>query len=58
LGVGRIQEKPVGVNGSIELRPMMSVSLSFDHRVIDGAPAAAFLTDLKSILEQPFELLV
>jgi pyruvate dehydrogenase E2 component (dihydrolipoamide acetyltransferase) len=58
LGVGRIQEKPVGVNGCIELRPMMSVSLSFDHRVIDGAPAAAFLTDLKSILEQPFELLV
>ncbi len=58
LGVGRIQEKPVGVNGQIALRPMMSVSLSFDHRVIDGAPAAAFLTDLKSVLEQPFELLV
>jgi pyruvate dehydrogenase E2 component (dihydrolipoamide acetyltransferase) len=58
LGVGRINEKPVGVNGNIELRPMMSVSLSFDHRVIDGAPAAAFLTDLKAVLEQPFELLV
>ncbi|MFL8938331.1 2-oxo acid dehydrogenase subunit E2 [Rossellomorea oryzaecorticis] len=58
LGVGRIQEKPAGVNGKIELRPMMSVSLSFDHRVIDGAPAAAFLTDLKTVLEQPFELLV
>jgi pyruvate dehydrogenase E2 component (dihydrolipoamide acetyltransferase) len=58
LGVGRIQEKAVGVNGKIELRPMMSVSLSFDHRVIDGAPAAAFLTDLKKVLEQPYELLV
>lgn len=58
LGVGRIHEKPVGLNGEIVLRPMMSVSLSFDHRVIDGAPAAAFLTDLKSVLEQPFELLV
>ncbi|TWT01111.1 dihydrolipoamide acetyltransferase family protein [Planomicrobium sp. CPCC 101079] len=57
LGVGRINEKPVGVNGAIVLRPMMTVSLSFDHRVIDGAPAAAFLTELKNILEQPYELL-
>lgn len=58
LGVGRINEKPVGHNGVIELRPMMVLSLSFDHRVIDGAPAAAFLTDLKEVLEQPFKLLV
>ncbi|WKA53413.1 dihydrolipoamide acetyltransferase family protein [Planococcus shixiaomingii] len=58
LGIGRINEKPVGVNGAIELRPMMTVSLSFDHRVIDGAPAAAYLTDFKKMLEHPFELLV
>ncbi|MFB1083086.1 dihydrolipoamide acetyltransferase family protein [Jeotgalibacillus sp. JSM ZJ347] len=58
LGVGRINEKPVGVNGDIVLRPMMVLSLSFDHRVIDGAPAAAFLTELKETLEQPFKLLV
>ncbi|MDC3424574.1 2-oxo acid dehydrogenase subunit E2 [Aquibacillus sp. 3ASR75-11] len=58
LGVGRINEKPSGVNGEIKLRPMMTLSLSFDHRIINGAPAAAFLTDLKSVLEQPFELLV
>ncbi|BAB04497.1 dihydrolipoamide acetyltransferase family protein [Halalkalibacterium halodurans] len=58
LGVGRIQEKPVGIDGQIELRPMMTASLSFDHRVIDGAPAAAFLTDVKSMLEQPFQLLM
>ncbi|TSB47247.1 dihydrolipoamide acetyltransferase family protein [Alkalicoccobacillus porphyridii] len=58
LGVGRIQEKPVGMNGAIELRPMMSLSLSFDHRVIDGAPAAAFLTELKQILEHPYQLLI
>lgn len=57
LGVGRINEKPVGVNGEIKLRKMMSLSLSFDHRVIDGAAAAAFLTELKSILEEPFRLL-
>ncbi|MBW4848481.1 dihydrolipoamide acetyltransferase family protein [Bacillus safensis] len=58
LGVGRIQEKPVVVDGEIQVRPMMGVSLSFDHRVVDGAPAAAFLTDLKKVLEQPFELLM
>ena len=57
LGVGRIQEKPVGVNGTIQLRPMVTVSLSFDHRVIDGAPAAAFLTELKEILENPLVML-
>lgn len=58
LGVGRIQDKPVAVNGALEIRPMMVLSMSFDHRVIDGAPAAAFLTELKQILENPFELLV
>lgn len=57
LGVGRIQEKAVGVDGVIQLRPMMTLSLSFDHRVIDGAPAAAFLTDLKEILENPYQVL-
>lgn len=58
LGIGRINEKPVGLNGQIMLRPMMGVGLSFDHRVIDGAPAAAFLTDLKAVLENPVELLM
>ncbi|WP_208590020.1 dihydrolipoamide acetyltransferase family protein [Gracilibacillus suaedae] len=58
LGVGRITEKPVGIDGEIVLRPIMGLSLSFDHRIINGAPAAAFITDLKSMLEQPFELLV
>ncbi|OLP64893.1 Dihydrolipoyllysine-residue acetyltransferase component of pyruvate dehydrogenase complex [Bacillus pumilus] len=58
LGVGRIQDKPVVIDGEIQVRPMMGVSLSFDHRVVDGAPAAAFLTDVKRVLEQPFELLM
>ncbi|PRX40617.1 pyruvate dehydrogenase E2 component (dihydrolipoamide acetyltransferase) [Planifilum fimeticola] len=57
LGVGRISEKPVGVGGEICLRPMMTLSLSFDHRVVDGAPAAAFLTDLKGILEHPYRMI-
>lgn len=58
LGVGRIHEKPVGVQGTIALRPMMSLSLSFDHRAMDGAPAAAFLQEIKEILESPYQLLV
>ncbi|WP_047982682.1 dihydrolipoamide acetyltransferase family protein [Ornithinibacillus contaminans] len=58
LGVGRIVEKPVVIAGSVEVRPMMVLSLSFDHRVIDGAPAAAFLTELKNSLEEPYSLLV
>ncbi|GLY12636.1 dihydrolipoamide acetyltransferase family protein [Pseudobacillus badius] len=58
LGVGRIQEKPVIVNGEVAVRSMMNVSLSFDHRIIDGAPAAAFLTDLKDVLENPFKLMI
>ena len=57
LGVGRIQDKPVAINNNLEIRPMMSLSLSFDHRAMDGAPAAAFLTELKQILENPYELL-
>jgi len=58
LGVGRIGEKPVGFEGSIVLRSMMTLSLSFDHRVMDGAPAAAFLTQVKESLEQPGTMLV
>jgi pyruvate dehydrogenase E2 component (dihydrolipoamide acetyltransferase) len=57
LGVGRIHEKPVGVDGQIVLRPMMSLSLSFDHRVVDGAPAAAFLQEVKEMLESPYQML-
>lgn len=58
LGIGRIQPKPVVVDGEVAVRSMMNVSLSFDHRIIDGAPAAAFLTDLKDTLENPFKLMI
>lgn len=58
LGVGRIQKKAVVVDDEIVIRSMMAVSVSFDHRIIDGAPAAAFLTELKEILENPYKLLV
>ena len=51
LGVGRVAERPVVLPGRIEARPMMYLSLSFDHRLIDGAPAARFLQQLKDRLE-------
>ena len=51
LGVGRVAERPVVVPGRIDVRSMMYVSLSFDHRIIDGAPAALFLQKLKERLE-------
>jgi len=53
LGVGAINDKPVVVNGQISIRPLMTLSLVFDHRVFDGVPAAIFLKTLKEILENP-----
>jgi pyruvate dehydrogenase E2 component (dihydrolipoamide acetyltransferase) len=53
LGVGRIVEKPVGMNGQVVLRPMMHLSLTFDHRAVDGAPAAQFLQAVVRHLAQP-----
>ncbi len=54
LGVGRVAEKPVIVNGEISKGETMYLSLTFDHRVIDGAPAAAFLQTIKGLLEDPW----
>ena len=53
LGVGRIHSRPVGLHGEIVLREMMILSLSFDHRLVDGAPAARFLQELKHMIEEP-----
>jgi len=57
LGFGRIVEKPVVVGGQVVIRPMGHLSLSFDHRVMDGTPAAQFLADVKRILENYYILL-
>jgi len=57
LGVGRIAEKPVVVDGKVEVRTLCTLSLSFDHRVVDGVPAAAFLARLAELLERPYTLL-
>ncbi|NOX32736.1 MAG: 2-oxo acid dehydrogenase subunit E2 [Deltaproteobacteria bacterium] len=53
LGVGRVKEKPSVFNGEITIRHMMTLSLTFDHRIVDGAPAMMFLNDLARYLEQP-----
>lgn len=58
LGVGRIQDKVVVVEGEIKIRKMMTLSLVFDHRLVDGAPAAAFLQKIKERIEPPISILV
>ena len=57
LGVGKILEKPWVVNGQIVIRPIATLSLSFDHRVIDGAVAARFLQEVKEKMEKPQSIL-
>ncbi len=51
LGVGRVVEKPATVNGQVAIRSLMQLSLTYDHRIVDGAPAAKFLRTVKQILE-------
>lgn len=58
LGVGRIASKPVVVEGEIVIRQMWTLSLVFDHRLVDGAPAARFLQYVKQVIEDPYLLLV
>jgi pyruvate dehydrogenase E2 component (dihydrolipoamide acetyltransferase) len=53
LGVGRIVDKPVAVDGLVQIRPTMWLSLTFDHRIVDGAPAARFLQQLGDRLASP-----
>ena len=56
LGVGKITEKPVIVNKEMQVKPMMYLSLAYDHRIVDGTPAAKFLQRVKQILEGSSEL--
>jgi pyruvate dehydrogenase E2 component (dihydrolipoamide acetyltransferase) len=58
LGVGRIVAKPVAVGGQVVVRDRVALSLSFDHRVVDGAPAARFLQRVKQLIERPFVLIL
>jgi 2-oxoglutarate dehydrogenase E2 component (dihydrolipoamide succinyltransferase) len=58
LGMHKIQERPVTVDGQVEIRPMMYLALSYDHRVIDGAEAVSFLVRIKEMIEDPESLLL
>lgn len=53
LGMHSIQERPVAVNGRVEIRPMMYVALTYDHRIVDGKEAVTFLVRIKEFIEQP-----
>lgn len=57
LGVGSIVDTPCAVDGKVEIRPVMTLSLTYDHRVIDGAPAAEFLRYVKTLLQNPYLML-
>jgi 2-oxoglutarate dehydrogenase E2 component (dihydrolipoamide succinyltransferase) len=58
LGMHKIQERPVVVNGEIVVRPMMYLALSYDHRIIDGRDSVQFLVAVKEALEDPARLLL
>ena len=58
LGMHKIQERPMVVNGEIKIRPMMYLALSYDHRIIDGKEAVTFLVKLKELIEDPRRLLL
>jgi len=58
LGLHKIQERPVAVNGAVEIRPMMYLALSYDHRIIDGREAVTFLVRVKENMEDPQRLLL
>jgi 2-oxoglutarate dehydrogenase E2 component (dihydrolipoamide succinyltransferase) len=58
LGLHKIEERPVVVNGEIVVRPMMYVALSYDHRIVDGSEAVQFLVKVKELIEDPEALLL
>lgn len=58
LGMHKIQERPVAINGAVEIRPMMYLALSYDHRMIDGKDAVQFLVTIKELLEDPTRILL
>ena len=58
LGMHKIQERPMVVNGEIVARPMMYLALSYDHRLIDGKEAVQFLVTIKELIEDPARMLL
>ena len=58
LGMHKIQERPMAVNGEVKIRPMMYLALSYDHRIVDGKEAVTFLVRVKDSLEDPERLVL
>merc|ERR1712187_1088126 len=58
LGLHAIKDKPVAVNGKIEIRPMMYLALTYDHRLLDGREAVTFLVKIKEYIEDPRRMLL
>jgi 2-oxoglutarate dehydrogenase E2 component (dihydrolipoamide succinyltransferase) len=58
LGMHKIQKRPIAVGDNIEIRPMMYLALSYDHRIIDGREAVSFLVKIKEIIEDPRRLIL
>ncbi|MFA8434773.1 MAG: 2-oxoglutarate dehydrogenase complex dihydrolipoyllysine-residue succinyltransferase [Marinifilaceae bacterium] len=58
LGMHNIVERPVAVNGKVEIRPMMYIALSYDHRIIDGKDSVSFLVKIKELIENPQKMLL
>lgn len=57
LGMHNIVDRPVAVNGKVEIKPMMYIALSYDHRVIDGKDSVGFLVKIKELIEKPYKML-
>ena len=58
LGMHKIQERPIAINGNVIIKPMMYLALSYDHRIVDGKGAVTFLVRVKEMLEDPHRLLM
>jgi 2-oxoglutarate dehydrogenase E2 component (dihydrolipoamide succinyltransferase) len=58
LGMHKVQDRPVAIAGKLEIRPMMYLALSYDHRIVDGREAVSFLVRVKEVLEDPRRLLL
>jgi 2-oxoglutarate dehydrogenase E2 component (dihydrolipoamide succinyltransferase) len=58
LGMHKIQDRPMAIAGKVEVRPMMYVALTYDHRIIDGRESVSFLVRVKDLLEDPARLML
>jgi len=58
LGMHKIEDRPVAVDGEVVIRPMMYLALSYDHRIVDGREAVTFLVRVKECLEDPHRMLL